>query len=119
VGELLTVELDFWGTLPYDDRVREAAMLQRPFVVNRPGSAASRALTRLVTEHLLDSSRLRALLDRKRLRKILARLEVPESQLTEEPIICSVRCSYWGDCEYQNGGYPCGIRSLELVVREK
>lgn len=119
VGELLTVELEYWGALPYDEKVREAAMLQQPFVVTRPNGKASRALTRLVTERLSDVSKLRAFLDRKRLRKILARLETPETQLTDEPIICSIRCSYWGDCEYQNGGYPCGIRNLELAVREK
>ncbi|HHM23452.1 MAG TPA: DUF4339 domain-containing protein [Bacteroidetes bacterium] len=119
VGELLTVEMDYWGTLPFDERVREAAMVQRPFVLTRPNSKASRALTQMVTGHLLKESGLQGYLDRRRIRKILSRLEVPESEIAEEPIICSVRCSYWGDCEYQNGGYPCSIRSLELVVRKK
>jgi flagellar biosynthesis protein FlhG len=118
VGELLAIEMDFWGAIPFDEKVREAAMLQRPFMLHKPGSRAGKALSKIVMENILDLPRLRRFLDRKKLERILSRLEVREEQINKDPIICSVRCSYWDDCEYQNGGYPCGIRNLELILKD-
>jgi len=118
VGELLSIEMDFWGTIPYDDKVREAAMLQVPFLLHKPKCRASKQMGQLVSNKIMEYSRLRSYLDRKKLKQLISRLEVPDVSMVEETIICSVNCSYWDDCEYQNGGYPCGIRSLEASLKE-
>ncbi len=120
VGELLSVEMDYWGAIPYDEKVREAAMLQKSFLVHKPNSKASKQISHLVATKFLEFSRLRSFLDRRKLQRLISRLEVPEKEMVDEPIICSVKCGYWDDCEYQNGGYHCSIRNLEVsMVREK
>ena len=119
VGGLLSVEMDFWGAIPYDDKVRDAAMLQRPFLIHKPNCRASKQMNQLVSNKILEFSRLRSYLDRKKMQRLIARLEVPEVDQLDEAIICSVKCGYWDDCEYQNGGYPCSICSLESSLKNK
>lgn len=117
VGEILAIELDYWGTIPYDGNVREAAMQQKPFLLYKPNSKASKQTSQLVSNKILEYTRLRGYLDRRKLTRMLSRLEVTEEERVHEPIICSVKCGYWDDCEYQNGGYPCSIRTLEATLK--
>ena len=117
VGELLSIELDFWGAIPYDERVREAAMLQKPFMQYKPNSRAAKQVSQIVSRNLLQLPRLRGFVERRRLQKLLSRLEVPATEMVAEPMICSVKCGYWDECEYQNGGYPCEIRKLETTLK--
>lgn len=119
VGELLSVEMDYWGAIPYDEKVRDAAMQQTPFLIHKPNSKASKQITHLVSDKFLEFSRLRSFLDRRKLQRLISRLEVPEKDMVNEHIICSIKCGYWDDCEYQNGGYPCSIRNLEVSVAQK
>ena len=117
VGGLLSVEMDFWGAVPYDEKVRDAAMQQRPFLIHKPTCRASKQMGRLVSNKILEFSRLRSYLDRKKMQRLISRLEVPEVDQVDEAIICSVKCGYWDDCEYQNGGYPCSICGLESSLK--
>lgn len=119
VGELLSVEMDFWGIIPFDIKVREAAMQKKSFLLYKPNGKASRQISKLTSEKILEYSRLQSYLDRRKLKRLLHRLEVPEDEMVNEPIICSVNCGYWDDCEYQNGGYPCAIRNLETELVKK
>jgi len=116
VGEILAVELDYWGAIPYDEKVREAAMQQKPFLLYKPNSKASKQISQLVSSKMLGYKRLRSYLDRRKLSRTLSRLEVTEDDRIHEQIICSIKCGYWDDCEYQNGGYPCSIRTLETKL---
>ncbi|HDL18359.1 MAG TPA: DUF4339 domain-containing protein [Bacteroidetes bacterium] len=119
VGELLSVEMDFWGIIPFDNKVREAAMQKKPFLIYKPNGKASRQVSKMASGKILEYSRLQSYLDRRKLKRLLHRLEVPENEIENEPIICSVNCGYWDDCEYQNGGYPCAIRNLETELVKK
>lgn len=117
VAELLSVDLELLGNLPFDNKVRMASMQQKPFVVLNPNSKASKHLSVIATKKIEKITKLKGYLDRKRIMKLLDRLEVQESKMVQDVIICSYRCSYWNDCEYQNGGYPCGIRNLEIGLK--
>ena len=119
VGELLSLDLDFLGSIPFDKKVHEASMLQKPFVIHDPTSKVSKQLGIIATEKIEKIAKLQGYFDRKRIKKFLKMLELPESNKTNDLIICSYRCSYWGDCEYQNGGYPCSIRNLEVLLQSE
>lgn len=112
----MAVEMDFWGSIPYDEKVREAAMAQQPFLLYKPNSKASRQVSQLVSKKILQFTRLRNYLDRLKLKRVLSRFEISEEEMLQEAIICSVKCGYWDGCEYQNGGYPCPIRNLEVSL---
>ncbi len=119
VGELLSLDLDFLGSIPFDKKVHEASMLQIPFVIHDPTSKVSKQLGIIATEKIEKIAKLQGYFDRKRIKKFLKMLELPKSNKSNELIICSYRCSYWGDCEYQNGGYPCSIRNLEVLLQSE
>jgi len=40
-----------------------------------------------------------------------------QTEMVEAPI-CSFKCFYWDDCEFEDGGNPCVVRHLEPVLRQ-
>ncbi len=117
--ELLAVDMTMLGYIDYDESVRHAVKELRPFVIDNPKSKASRALARLISVGLLEKTGWSGFRER---RKVLRHISqesklYPANQLRESDTICSVQCFYWGDCEYQNGGYPCPVRHLDPIFR--
>jgi len=119
VEELLSIHLEFLGYIDYDDSVRKAVKELRPFMIDNPKSKASKSLARLISVGLQGRSGWKGLLDRRKLIRQAAQeaASYPMNQLKESDTICSVQCFYWGDCEYQNGGYPCPVRHLDPIFR--
>ena len=119
VEELLSVNLDYLGYIDYDDSVRMAVKELKPFIISNPGSKASRSLAQLVSAGLLGNKGLKGFREKKRvLRQIKAGAsEYPGHNLNESDTICSVKCFYWDDCEYQNGGHPCPVRHLDPIFK--
>ncbi len=119
VEELLSIKLNFLGYIDYDESVRQAVKELRPFMIDNPKSKASKSLARLISVGLLGQSGWKGFMDR---RKVLKQAgeeakSYPINQIKESETICSVQCFYWGDCEYQNGGYPCPVRHLDPIFR--
>ncbi len=119
VEDLLSCKLDYLGYIDYDDSVRKAVKELRPFVIENPKSKASKSLARLITVGLLGKTGWSGF---KHKRKVIKNISedarfYPDNRLKESDTICSVQCFYWGDCEYQNGGYPCPVRHLDPIFR--
>lgn len=114
INDLLCVDIDLLGSVRYDSRARDASMQKKPLMVHIPNSKVAKEIGEIVTGKILKMPKLRGFIDRKRIQRSLSRLEVSEENQTKDVIICSYRCSYWDNCEYQNGGFPCGVRNLEM-----
>ncbi|MBN2001180.1 hypothetical protein JW935_26795, partial [candidate division KSB1 bacterium] len=117
--ELLGIEIDYIGFVEYDDSVRNSVKALKPFILSDPKSRASKSLARLISVGLLGRKGWSGFKEkRKVLRNITSEAaNYPHTDLKENSTICSVQCFYWGDCEYQNGGYPCPIRHLDPIFR--
>jgi len=115
--ELLCVDVDYIGYVEYDESVRRSVKELKPFVIDNPRSRASRRLAKLISIGLLGRHGWEGLRERRKvIHQLTDRAEnYPNAKLKGNETICSVRCFYWGDCEYQNGGYPCPIRHLDPI----
>jgi flagellar biosynthesis protein FlhG len=115
--ELLSIDIDYIGFIDYDESVRLSVKELRPFIINNPKSRASRSLAKLITLGILGRRGWKGFKERRKvIKQIITEASLyPKTDLKENATICSVQCFYWGDCEYQNGGYPCPIRHLDPI----
>lgn len=118
-AELLAIDVDFLGYLEYEESVRESAKRLRPFILDNPRSKAARSLAKIIAVKILGKQGWESKRISRRIRKETqdAAQDYPEASLDGSETICSVRCFYWGECEYQNGGHPCSVRELEPLFR--
>jgi hypothetical protein len=82
-----------------------------------PGAAATSGQKNHTSSH---EARTNSFFEKRKLRKQLMeqRAEYPELNLHQQAPICSIKCFYWGDCDYQNGGHPCSVRHLEPIFKQ-
>lgn len=118
--DLLSVDVDYIGFVEYDENVRKSVKELKPFVVENPRSRASKDLAKLVSIGLLQKNGWGGFKDKRTLLKHLREEshEYPDTHMQESDTICSVNCFYWGECDYQEGGYPCPIRNLDPIFRQ-
>ncbi|NOZ57823.1 MAG: P-loop NTPase [Calditrichaeota bacterium] len=116
--ELLGLDLGYLGYIPWDERVLKAVKSYRPFIVADPSAPSSRNLAKLIAVKLLGKDFVSGFFAARRLRSDAKGLteERPVTEAKSE-IICSIRCPYWGDCEFQVGGEPCPVRQFESVFQ--
>ncbi len=119
VEELLAIEMDFVGIVEYDESVRNSVKDLKPYLLANPKSKASRSLAKLISIGLLQKSGWKGFRHKRQLIKRATEESVyyPTNQLKESDVICSVNCFYWGDCDFQNGGYPCPVRHLDPIFK--
>lgn len=117
--DILNVEVDYMGFVEYDDAVRKSIKEMKPFVMDNPRSKAAKSLAKLISVGLLQKSGWRGYREKRRVLQSLRAesAEYPDSNVRESDTICSVNCFYWGDCDYQEGGYPCPIRNLDPIFQ--
>jgi len=120
-AELLSIDLDYMGFIEYDEDVHASVKDLRPFIIHNPKSKASRSIAKLITVKLLQKTNIEAFVENRKIRKNINDnvKEYPSADIYQSNTICSVKCFYWDDCEYQNGGYPCKIRRLEPLFHGK
>lgn len=118
--DLLSIDVDYIGYIEYDETVRKSVKELRPFVLDYPKSKAAKSLAKLVTVGLLQKNGWAGFKERRKLMKHFRdqASDYPETQLQDSDTICSVNCFYWGDCDYQEGGYPCAIRHLNPIFKQ-
>jgi flagellar biosynthesis protein FlhG len=118
-AELLSIDVEYLGYITYDQSVRNAVRELKPFLLESPESPASQDLAKLISVKILGQSTVKGFFEKRKLRRQLMeqRSEYPEINLHEQAPICSIKCFYWGDCEYQNGGHPCSVRHLEPIFK--
>jgi len=117
--DLLSIDIDYMGYVEYDQDVHQSVKDLRPFIIHNPKSKASRSIAKLITVKLFQRSTIEAFLEKRRMRKKITAdaKDYPTAASYESKTICSVKCFYWDDCEYQNGGYPCKIKHLEPLFQ--
>jgi hypothetical protein len=115
----LSIDVEYLGYITYDQSVRNAVRELKPFLLESPESPASQDLAKLISVKILGQSTVKGFFEKRKLRRQLMeqRSEYPEINLHEQAPICSIKCFYWGDCEYQNGGHPCSVRHLEPIFK--
>jgi len=105
VKQLLNIEMDNLGAISHDETVGRSICEKRPFISLDPKSPASRDLANMIITQLLHVQRFQAIKDKRTLRRTLK--DMPE--IPQAGVICSVRCPYWEDCEFKQGGHLCGL----------
>jgi flagellar biosynthesis protein FlhG len=116
--ELLGIHVDFLGFVSYDHAVKEAVKNMKPFLLYRPKCQAAQDLSALLRVSLMGKKGLKEILERRKWRKHVETFgkQYPTRDLAADAPICSMKCFYWGDCEYQSGGEPCRVRHLEPIL---
>ena len=107
------------GYVEYDSEVRKAVKELKPFVIANPKSRASKSIAQLVSVGLLGKNGWNGYRERKKVLRHISydAQEYPTNNITESDTICSVKCFYWGECEYQSGGHPCPVRHLDPIFK--
>jgi len=118
-AELLSIDIDYTGYIEYDENMRQSVKELRPFILHNSGSPASRSIAKIVTLKLLKKKRIESFLKNWQMRRKMHSQsgEYPSPTENESDMICSVKCFYWDDCEFQNGGMPCRVRHLEPIFK--
>lgn len=118
-AEILSIDVDYLGYISHDQSVREAVRSLKPFLLQDPKSQASQDLAKIINVKLLGKSMFKSLWEKRKLQKRLQQEQAlyPELNLADKAPTCSIKCFYWGDCEYQNGGHPCSVRHLEPIFK--
>ena len=119
-AELLSIDLDFAGYIEHDNSIRDSVKNLRPFILNDPKSKASRSLAKIITIKMLQNNGFQSLRKKIKLRRAIknSASEYPTADNWTSETICSVKCFYWDDCEFQNGGFPCSVRHLESIFNK-
>lgn len=119
-AELLSIDLDYMGYVEYDDSIRDSVKELRPFILNNPKSKASRSLAKILTIKMLQNRGFQSLKKKIKLRRAIktSAANYPALKDRTSDTICSVKCFYWDDCEFQNGGFPCSVRHLETIFQQ-
>lgn len=118
-AELLHVDVEFLGCVSADQTVRHAVRELRPFLLHNPKGRAAQDLAKLINVKILGKSNLKNFLDKRKLKKSLLTIQggMPGTNLREHAPICSSKCFYWGDCDFQNGGQLCPVRHVEVMFK--
>lgn len=118
-AELLNVDVEFLGCVSADQTVRQAVRELRPFLLHNPKGKAAQDLAKLINVKLLGKSNLKNFFEKRKLKKSLLNMQsgMPGTNLREHAPICSSKCFYWGDCDFQNGGQPCPVRHVEVMFK--
>ncbi len=105
--DLLNIGMEYLGGVHQDDTVQQALEKMMPFISFDPKCLASRDLSNIIISKILHATKFQSIRDKHTLRKIREKWDFNRNE-----VICSVKCIYWDECEYQNGGYPCKLQHL-------
>jgi flagellar biosynthesis protein FlhG len=105
--ELLSLVTGHLGAIHLDEAVQRSVAAGVPFILHDPKSRASIELNQIVVDKILARGTLKALVEKFRLSR-----RSPHSEMPEQSTLCSIRCFFWEECEYKEGGLPCRLHHL-------
>jgi len=108
--DLLSINLEYLGNVHKDDTVSKSIERMIPFMSFDPKCQASRDLADIIITKILHAGKFRALREKRVIRKTREKWD-----MSRNDIICSIKCIYWDECGYKNGGYPCKLQHLVQV----
>ncbi|MFH1941560.1 MAG: P-loop NTPase [bacterium] len=109
--ELLSVQTIYIGAIRRDKIVRKSLDKMVPFIRYDTKANASKDLTHIISTEILHNGRLQSFRTRHTIRK----KGKEDLKAESEEVMCSVRCPYWEECEFKNGGYPCDLHHLTQI----
>ena len=109
--DLLSVDMDYLGAIHQDDTVRRSVNEMVPFIAYDPKCQASRDLSDILVHKILETGWMKALRRKRSIRKKLKQ----RSLMNKDVVICTIRCQYWEDCGFRNGGFPCDLQHLSGI----
>jgi len=108
--DLLSIDMDYLGAIHTDETVSASLKEGIPFIRFDPKCQASRDLSNIIISKVLHAGKFEAIREKHLIRKTRETWN-----LDRKDVICSVKCIYWDECEYKNGGYPCKLQHLVQV----
>ena len=111
--ELLNVQVEYCGHIFYDEAVRHAVKTMRPELFLQAEGIAADSIRRIVQTALLKTAGITE--SRRQWTSQRHAQSTALAQTEDGELICSVRCSCWGNCNFQRGGYPCKIKYVGFV----
>lgn len=109
--ELLSVNMEYLGFIHADQTVPESVEAGLPFIIHDPAAPASRDLADIIIIRILHRGKVGAIMKKYALRRR------PDTgpPLDENTIYCSLRCLYWEECAFKEGGLPCKMQHLVSI----
>jgi len=112
--DILDIDVDYVGYVPYDDSIRKAAKAMRPDWLLADSAPATKYIQNVVEMALVNNNHQPINPEYIHLHKPAVNKSYPKDPY-EHNVICSVKCSHWGRCRAQNGGYPCRVKYIGYV----
>ncbi len=119
--ELLRIKVEYWGYLPYSAHIPRAVRKMRPQDLLLPGSDFRSKVYKIVQKFLIGQP---VNYTAPGARPVVAITDVEDTARAHPMVlkkqahrICSIRCEFWGNCEYQEGGLPCRMPEAEFQRR--
>jgi len=119
-GDLMNIRVEYWGYLNFDPAVKRALREMKPLALFAKDSENYGRLKEMLEKFVLK----RGIAGRKPeppyfvySEKGAAALVDEESQRGGPGTICSLRCPFWNDCSYQQGGMMCRMPEPEYLHR--
>ena len=113
--EILDIDLNTFCFVHYDDNYRKGAKLMRPDLLMANDGLAANDI-RVSVKHYLDEDV--SALEKHIPNSFWSSLQ-SQDDMENEDIICSIKCTLWGRCSAQNGGYPCRIKVIGFANQKK
>jgi len=110
-AEILSVDIGYLGAVHRDETVRQSIRKTEPFMSYSPGCRASRDLADIVVKKMFHNGRFQAFKAKRQIRK----KQSDETTVDTESMICTVRCIYWQDCGFKQGGFPCPLQHVKGI----
>ncbi|MBN1781643.1 AAA family ATPase [bacterium] len=98
-GELLSLDIDYWGAVHDDPVIYDALCKSQPFIGYNSKSRASRDLATIIITRLL----------RRPYRSRQMKEIIKPASGNNNQSVCSFHCQFWETCEFRKGGYPCDL----------
>lgn len=106
--ELLSVEMDLMGVVHDDSGIKKSLKSGQPLLSFDSRSRASKDLMRIITNRILHNGELSS---HRGAKDLLEKLRNRKAR-KDKPVICSVRCLYWEQCDFKNEGKSCELAGL-------
>ena len=112
VQELLSLTLEYGGFVPYNENVRKAFRIMEPKLLTANGNGMNTNLSKIVLNSIITNIPHPPQPNYSQLpRQKKSKAYYPFDTFQNE-VICSVKCSLWGNCRAQNGRYPCRVKYI-------
>ncbi len=118
VQDLLRIKIDFWGYIPHDHQIYKSIRSSRPDAITSTRGEVRKIIMRMVKQFVFKEEIKNPNTDNNYV-PLLAFLHRKENQEEGMDRICSIQCTFWDKCDYQEGGVYCRMPENEYRIKLK